>query len=208
MLRASASTFSVSSISFAVFSYSDKLDNIIKGMLVRACDKVAALTSIGHVRAAATLAHPGTVLAFIRILGHHALPAGLRALATVAGHGRLVTVIFDLGGEDGSFSRKVAPGLCDRVSYAAEWMEGGNIPKQDSKALALSRGKEALCLSGRKTLGGGIVLRTNYKRRPGRAHGEQCQPIIQRTQPWGRRSGSPGRLATRGRKAAGQPATW
>ncbi len=143
-------------------------------MSVRARDEVAALISIGYVGAAVTFAHPGIVLAFVGILGHHAPPTGLRALATVAGHGRLVTVVFDLGGEDGSFSRKVAPGLCDRVSYAAEWIEGGNILKQDSKALALSRGKGALCLSGRKTLGGDIVSRTNYKRRLGRAHGEQC----------------------------------
>ena len=176
-------------------------------MSVRARDKVAALTSIGHVRTAATLAHPGTVLAFVGILGHHAPPAGLRAPTTFAGHSRLVTVVFDLSGEDGSFSRKVAPGLCDRVSHSAEWMEGGNILKQDSKALALSRGKGALCLLGRKTLGGGIVSRTNYKRRLGRAYRKQCQPIIQRTQPRDRRSGSLGRLATKGRKAAGQPAT-
>ena len=143
-------------------------------MLVRARDEVAVLTSIGYVGAAATLAHLGIVLAFVGILGHHVPLAGLRAPATVVGHGRLVTVVFDLGGEDGLFSRKVALGLCDRVSYAAEWMEGGNIPKQDSKALALSRGKGALCLSGRKTLGGGIVSRTNYKRRLDKAHKEQC----------------------------------
>ncbi len=114
--------------------------------------------------------------------------------------------MFDLGGEDSSFSRKVALGLCDRVSYSAEWIEGGNILKQDSKALALSRGKEALYLSGRKTLERGIVSRTNYKRRPGRAHRKQCQLIIQRTQPRGRRSGSLGRLATKGRKATDRPA--
>ncbi len=208
MLRASANTFLVSLISFAVFSYSDKLDNTTKEVLVRARDKGAALTSIGHVRTAITLAHPGIVLAFVRILRHHAPPTGLRALTTFARHDRLVTVVFNLSGEDSSFSRKVAPGLCDRVSYSAEWIEGGNILKQDSKALALSRGKGAPCLSGRKTLRGGIVSRTNYKRRLGGAHEKQCQPIIQRTQPQGRRSGSPGRLATRGRKAAGRPAAW
>ncbi len=181
MLRASASTFSVSLISFAVFSCLDKLDNTTKGVLVRAYDKVAALISIGYVRTAITLAYLGIVLAFVRILGHHVPLAGLRALITFARYSRLVTVVFDLGGEDGSFLRKIAPGLCDRVSYSAEWMEGGNILKQDSKALALSRGKGALCLLGRKTLGGGIVLRTNYKRRLGRAHRKQCQLIIQRT---------------------------
>ena len=158
LLKASASTFSVSSISFAVFSCSDKLDNTTKGVLVQAHDKVAALTSIGHVRTAITLAHPGIVLAFVRVLRHHAPPTGLRALITFVEYSRLVTIVFDLGGEDGSFSRKVALGLCDRVSHGAEWMEGGNIPKQDSKALALSRGKGALCLLGRKTLGEGIVL--------------------------------------------------
>ncbi len=120
MLRASASTFSVSSISFAIFSCSDKLDNTTKEVSVQAHDKVATLTSIGYVRTAATLAYPGTVLAFVRILRHHAPPVGLRALATFVGHSRLVTIMFDLGGKDSSFSRKVAPGLCDRVSYSVE----------------------------------------------------------------------------------------
>ena len=129
LLRASASTFLVSLISFTVFSCSDKLDNTIKGMLVRVRDEVAALTSIGYVGTAITLAYPSIVLAFVRILRHHAPPAGLRALVTVVGHGRLVTVVFDLGGEDGLFLCKVALGLYDRVSYSAEWIEGGNILK-------------------------------------------------------------------------------
>ncbi len=89
-------------------------------MSVRVRDEVAILISIGHVRAAVTLAYPGIVLVFVGILGHHAPPMGLRALATVVGHSRLVTVVFDLSGEDGSFSRKVALGLCNRVSYTAE----------------------------------------------------------------------------------------
>ena len=86
MLKASASTFLISLISFAIFSCSDKLDNTTKEMLVQARNKIAALTSIGYVRTAATLAYLGTVLAFVRILKHHAPLARLRALATFARH--------------------------------------------------------------------------------------------------------------------------
>ncbi len=98
-------------------------------MLVQARDKVATLISIGYVRTATTLAYPGIVLAFVRILRHHVPLAGLRALATFARYSRLVTIVFDPGGEDSSFSRKVALGLCDRVSHSAKWIEGGNILK-------------------------------------------------------------------------------
>ena len=66
------------------------------------------------------LAYLGIVLAFIRILRHHALPIGLRALTTFVRHSQLMTVVFDLSSEDSSFSRKVALGLYDRVSYSAE----------------------------------------------------------------------------------------
>ena len=66
------------------------------------------------------LAYPGIVLAFVGILRHHALPAGLRALATFARHGWLVTIVFNLSGKDGLFLRKVALSLCDRVSYSAK----------------------------------------------------------------------------------------
>ncbi len=83
-------------------------------------DKVAALISISYIRTAITLAYPGIVLAFVRILRHHAPPVGLRALATFVEHSRLVTIVFDLSGKDGSFSCKVAPSLCDRVSYSAK----------------------------------------------------------------------------------------
>ncbi len=120
LLKALASTFLVSSISFTVFSCSDKLDNTTKGISVRAHDKVAALTSIGYVRTAITLAYPNTVLAFVRILRHHAPPIGLRALATFARHSRLVTIVFDLSGKDSLFLCKVALSLYDRVSYSAK----------------------------------------------------------------------------------------
>ncbi len=92
-------------------------------------DKVAAFISIGYVRTAITLAYPGIVLAFVRILRHYTPPVGLRALIMFVRYGRLVTIVFDLSSEDSSFSRKVALGLCDRVSYSAEWIEGGNILK-------------------------------------------------------------------------------
>ncbi len=120
MLRALASTFLVSLISFTVFSCLDKLDNTTERISVRARDKVAILTSIGHIRTAIALAYLGTVLAFIRILRHHVPPIGLYALVTFVRYSRLVTIVFDPSGKDSLFLCKVALGLCNRVSYSAK----------------------------------------------------------------------------------------
>ncbi len=92
-------------------------------------------------------------------------------------------------------SRRALPTLS---VMATAWRKEEDLPGRQRQALALKYGLGDKGLSGRKTSRGGIVSRTNYKRRPGRARGTRPQPIVWSCGCSRMQAGSPGVLATQG----------